>query len=83
MAIKMFGIYDEKAACFDRPFFAPSVGVCIRSISDALSDPSVTFSKHPSDYTLFELGTFDECTGHLEPTKKSLGCLVEFKTLED
>lgn len=83
MTKKVFSIYDEKADAFLQPFFMSKVGEAIRAISDCLNDPAHQFSKHPSDYTLFVIGEFDDSTGSLTDEKKSLGNLVEFKTKGD
>jgi len=77
----LFTIYDEKADVFMPPFFVPAVGLATRAFSDCINSDSHAFGKHPSDYTLFQIGEFDdskaEITNH---AKKSLGNGVEFKS---
>lgn len=66
MKIIAFSIHDSKAAAFIQPFFCPTVAVGIRSYQQAANDPDTMFARFPGDYTLFEIGTFDQETGTLE-----------------
>lgn len=59
MIFHAFSVYDSKAASFSPPFFVPAVGVATRSFSDVANDPTTDICKHPEDYTLYSLGTFD------------------------
>ena len=75
----LFTIYDEKAEVFLPPFFVPTIGIATRAFKDSINSDDHTFGKHPSDYTLFQLGSFDDHDASLEPAdKKSLGNGVEF-----
>lgn len=79
MLHKLFTVYDEKAEVFLPPFFVPTLGIALRAFTDAINSDSHQFGKHPSDYTLFELGSFDDHDATLqEKAKKSLGNGVEF-----
>lgn len=60
MILRMFSMYDEKAEAFIRPFFMPNVAMAQRVIIKAGSEMDHPFAQHPSDYILYELGTFDE-----------------------
>ena len=53
----------------------------MRNFVDMANDVSHPVSRHPGDYTLFELGNFDESTGQIvpHPTPISLGVAIEFK----
>jgi len=75
----LFTIYDEKADVFMPPFFVPAVGLATRAFSDCINSDSHAFGKHPSDYTLFQIGEFDDAVAEItNHTKKSLGNGVEF-----
>lgn len=63
MTLKMFSVYDSKAEAFIQPFFSQSTGTAVRSFEDAANQESHEFQKHAADYTLFELGDFDQNTG--------------------
>ena len=79
--MKMFSVYDSKAESFDRPFFLRTKGEALRGWIDVVNDPSTQFNKHSADFTLFELGEFDQTTGHvmLHEAKISLGTALEHK----
>lgn len=81
MLKKIYSIYDEKSEAYLQPFFLDTDGLAIRAITDCLNDPEHNFSRHTSDYTLFKLGEFDNNDGTITINKKSLGNLVEFKTI--
>lgn len=58
-------VRDSKAAAYGRPFFAPSVGVAIRSFTDEVNRDAEgnDMNRHFEDFTLFQLGQFDDGTG--------------------
>lgn len=80
MLWKVYSIFDSKVGAYGRPFFDQSKGSVIRSVTEAVNDKTTTFGKYPSDFVLFELGTFDElsCSFDLYAGPVSIGCLVEF-----
>lgn len=84
MISKIFCIYDSKAEAYLQPFFMKSRGEAIRALSALVDDPQHNFCKYSDDFTLFEVGTFDDASGTfaLHEAKQSLGCLVEFKRSE-
>lgn len=71
MKLTICSVRDSKADAFLQPFFAQSRGVAIRSFS-AAAKPAATaeashdFAKYPDDFSLFELGTFDQVTGVID-----------------
>lgn len=81
MQLKVFGIYDSKAEAYLQPFLMKSKGEAIRALSNHVSDPEHNFCKYAEDFTLFELGSWDDANGQftLHNTPQSLGVLVEFK----
>ncbi len=80
MKHKIFSIHDQKAKAFLPPFFLPETGMALRTFGDCVNSQSHQFNKHPEDYTIFELGTFDDNTGKivLENAPQSRGNGVEF-----
>lgn len=66
MILKMFGVYDVKAAAYLPPFFIVHVNLAKRTFSDCVNDPKHPFGMHPEDYSLHELGMFDDTTGRVE-----------------
>ncbi len=75
----LFTIHDNKAEACLPIFSLPNDAMALRSFADCVNDPGHQFSRHPSDYTLFKIGSFDD-NGTLTPyeTKMSLGNGVEF-----
>lgn len=63
--MKVFSVYDLKACAYLQPFFSGNAGSAIRAFEDAVEDPKSPIAKHPSDYQLFELGTWDDNSGAL------------------
>lgn len=65
MQLVIFSVHDQKAEAFIQPFYAPNVAMAIRMFSTAANDPSTQFAQNPGDYTLFEIGRFDQDTGEI------------------
>lgn len=58
-------VRDSKSDAFGRPFFTASVGLAIRSFDDEVNraaEENIMFH-HPEDFTLYELGQFDDFDG--------------------
>lgn len=62
MMSKAYCLYDSKLEAYLTPFFAPNRGVAMRHFADLVANEDHPFGKHPEDYTLFELGDFDDVT---------------------
>ncbi len=60
MKHKIFSIFDVKAQAYLPPFCLPERGMAIRTFSDCVNSKDHQFSLHPGDYTLFELGVWDD-----------------------
>jgi len=58
-------VRDSAADLFGQPFFVPTTAMALRGFADAVkrADGDSDLTKHPDDFTLFELGTFDDETG--------------------
>lgn len=70
MIIKIFSVFDSKAAFFGQPFADQSIASATRNFSDAVNDgsnPNNLWHKHPEDFSLFHVGEFDNETGELLP----------------
>lgn len=83
MKLKIFSIYDSKVSAFGTPFFQRSTGEAVRAFTDAVNrkDSDNGFAMHPEDYTLFELGSWDDAMASVDmmDSPKSLGVAVQFK----
>lgn len=60
MILKIFSMFDTKAEAYVRPFFMPNLALAQRAIVRAGQEADHPFALHPSDYILYELGTWDE-----------------------
>lgn len=80
MIHQMFSVYDSKTAAYLPPFFMQTKGQALRAIGDCANDREHTFHKHPEDYTLFYLGTYDDVSSkfEIEATPIALGVCLEF-----
>lgn len=77
---KVFTVFDSGIEAYMKPFFDVARGAAIRSFSDIVQDKSSAIGKHPQDFTLFELGEYDDSTGKfiLYDAPVSLGTAIEF-----
>tara|TARA_Y100001970_G_scaffold120388_1_gene149222 strand:+ start:411 stop:665 length:255 start_codon:yes stop_codon:yes gene_type:complete len=84
MIHKMFTVYDSKAEAYLQPFFSSTKGLAIRSFQETVRNPEHHFNKHAEDFTLFEIGEYDDSSASVEmhQTPVSLGTALEHK-LED
>lgn len=78
MQKRIYTVHDVKSEAFHEPFFAPTDAVAARSFADCVQNPDHPFGKHPSDYTLFRIGTYTDHDGAIESeVPMSLGNGVE------
>lgn len=65
MITKLFTIYDSKAQTYNRPFHQLNDEVAKRTASD-LRTTNDDIASNPEDYSLFELGTYDDSTANMD-----------------
>lgn len=65
MKLGVYSVFDDKAVCYARPFFATNNAVACRSFASAVTSqaPDNALSANPGDYKLFRLGEFDDSCG--------------------
>lgn len=63
MILKAFALLDTKVSAFHTPFFMAHVGHAIRACGELGADLSTTIGRHPADFHLYEIGSFDDATG--------------------
>lgn len=80
MKHNVYTIYDCKAEAYLQPFQMQKKGQAIRAFENTVNDPNTQFHKHPADYTLFEIGEYDDSTGNyaMWDAKINLGLATEF-----
>lgn len=82
MILKVYAVFDSAVGAYMQPFFMQSKGAALRAWLEAANDEKTQFHKHPGDFTLFELGEYDELTGTFtnHTAKMSLGTALEHKS---
>ena len=64
---QVVSVFDGALQAFVRPFTVPAVGVAMRSFMDEAAKADSDVAKHPGDYELHHLGTFEDTTGVFTP----------------
>lgn len=65
-----FGIYsirDSATDVYAPPFVSHNNNTAMRSFGDLANDPQSSIKKHPSDYALIRVGTWDDDEGRVTP----------------
>jgi len=81
MKLKIYAVYDNKVESYLNPFTMRTRGEAVRSWADVVNDDKTQFHKHPADFTLMEIGEFDQDTGQLQNNAngpQSVGVALEF-----
>ena len=66
MKLNAYTIYDVASGIYMRPFFSQADGQAVRGFKDMATDATHEVGKHPEDYTLYRIGTFNDITGKME-----------------
>lgn len=83
MESKLYTIYDQKAEIYLPPFCFPTHGAAVRAFTETVNDPQSNIAKHPEDYNLFYIGTWDDNSALFEAASPAnLGGGLEFKNNE-
>jgi len=65
MILEMFAIRDVKTESYGTPFFAQHRGHAIRMFQELANDKRSQVWKHPRDFVLFHVGSFDDQSGEV------------------
>lgn len=68
MIYTSFSFYDAKVGIFHPPFHMLHRGQALRAAQELGGDLSTQIGRHPNDFVLFEIGTFNDQTGAQETT---------------
>jgi len=60
MMTKMYSVFDKKAKIYNPPVFLHNTGVACRAFGELANNPDHQYGKHPGDYELWEIGTYDD-----------------------
>lgn len=79
MELKVYAIYDEKALVYGVPFFTSTDGLATRMFCDLVSDSNSSVFKHPTDFKLYCIGSFNSADAVLSPvTPRYMACGSDF-----
>lgn len=68
MKLHLVAIRDIKVGAYQQPACVAAIGGAERAFSDAVNNQerNTDISRHPEDFELYILGTFDDETGRIE-----------------
>lgn len=69
MITRAYTIFDVKAMAYSPPFFQLTDGLAQRLLQDLVHDQTTSMARHPSDFVLYFVGTFDDQSGILAPVQ--------------
>lgn len=67
MITKAYSLRDLKANMFNPPFCQTTPGMAERVLRQIMKEPGSMVGTYPKDFDLYEIGTFDDQTGRVEP----------------
>ncbi len=70
----VFSIFDTASALYSRPFFEQSDATAQRQFMDIATDEEHPVGRHPKDYALMRVGTWNDVTGKLEDSVNECVC---------
>lgn len=84
MLMKVYSIYDTAISTWRPPMFCRAKGEIMRWWVEVVNNPQTEIAKHPKDYVLFELGTWDDdkCKFDLLSAPVSVGVAIEYLNLD-
>lgn len=79
MNVNIYSIYDSQLQSYAAPFFSPTNGSALRAFADHVNERGTAANKHPEDFTLWHLGSFNDQEGSISPTKPNrIGTAAEY-----
>lgn len=79
--LQIIAVKDRAADLFGRPFYVRTTAEAVRSFTDEANNPESQINKHPEDYDLFLLGSFNEDTGRIEQNVSHPNLIVRAQDL--
>lgn len=78
----IFTVYDNKSKTFCTPFFAENISTAIRSFRYAANHNDTDIGRYPEDFSLYQLGNFDNSNGSIELLKEPFLIAQAFGLIE-
>lgn len=66
MKMNFYSVFDKGINAYMRPFPMQADGQAVRAFTDECLNAETPLSKHPEDYALFRIGSFEDTTGVVE-----------------
>lgn len=83
MKLNIYALFDSQIAAFAQPYFSPTNGSALRAFADHVNDKTSPVNKHPGDYSVYQLGSYDDQTGEIQPLKPArIGTALEYLNKE-
>lgn len=79
MKTMIVAVMDRQMNAFAAPMAVPTRGIAIRSFSEEVNNPQSPLHKHANDYSLWQLGYFNDETGEMVNEKEKLGEATDYK----
>lgn len=77
--MRIYSIYDTKAEHYGNPVFIRTDGEARRMFGQVANDKETEIGRHPEDFILYRIGTWDAETGTLTPEPGlSIAKAIEF-----
>ncbi len=78
----LYAVHDSKACAYLAPFTAPTHAVACRHVVRAALTEGHDFNLFPGDYTLFQVGEWDENSGGIQAllSHESIGNVLAMKS---
>lgn len=84
MILQIMVAFDKKAASYLTPFFVTRGELGIRSFSSAVNGaPGSAIADHPEDFALYQLGTYNDDSGKLNPFAEPVHVVEAVKLKKD
>lgn len=61
--LRVMSAFDGKLGVFNPPQYFQHLGQALRAWEEVCNNPQSMMCKHPADFVLYEIGTFDEDKG--------------------
>lgn len=61
-----YTLHDVKAGTYSPPFYQPNDALAKRLLADLVADLGTTPGRHPADFRMYKIGTFEDSSGVLQ-----------------
>ena len=80
MNLNIYSIRDLKIEAYSQPFYSHTHGSALRAFADHVNEAGSAPNKHPEDFALFHLGTFNDQTGEITGQQpRHIGEAIEYR----